>query len=292
MAYPGPPRRAAGAIRYLLVAILIVIAVLFFRDAAPYADLNSAFSHSHNGPISQIPPSGPPAEAFNFSITDGSPANTAKPVTRPKEPIHPIDTLIEGADKTFEELLRKESHDLNTAAAEYRKRRGRHPPPGFDAWFKFAQDNGALMVEDFFDQIYHDLGPYWGLPAEVMRKESTNYEMTINLRNHNATAGSSWFWTQIWLDLIKTIEHLLPDMDLPLNAMDEPRILVPWEQINKYMDIERETRKMPPAKKVITKFQELPLPGNGDIDVEVRPKNWESKRMSQMQCLLSISNTL
>jgi hypothetical protein len=282
MAYPGPPRRAAGLVRYLLVAILIVFGILFFRDSAHYSSLNSAVPHSNAGHLPVVfPPStksgSVDSETFDFTITGG---DGGTPTTRPKEPAHPIDTLIEGAEKTFRDLLHKESHDINTAAAEYRKRRGRHPPPGFDAWFKFAQDHGAVMVEEFFDQIYHDLGPFWGLPAKVMRKESTNYEMNINIRNHNASAGSDWFWTQIWLNLTQTIEHILPDMDIPLNAMDEPRIIVPWEQLDSYMAQERASRKMPSPEDVITEFQQLPLPGNGDIDVDVRAKNWETKRMS------------
>ncbi len=63
--------------------------------------------------------------------------------------------------------------------------------------------------------------------------------MTINVRGGNATARSDWFWTQIWLELIKTIEHLLPDWTWPLNAMDEPRLVVPWEQMDDYMAVGR-----------------------------------------------------
>jgi len=101
--------------------------------------------------------------------------------------------LIEGAEVAFEELLRKESHDLKSAAAAYRTRRGRHPPPGLMPGTASRQDNGAVMVEEFFDQIYHDLGPFWGVEPKVMRKEAWDYEMTINIRNQTralAAVGS------------------------------------------------------------------------------------------------------
>jgi hypothetical protein len=44
---------------------------------------------------------------------------------------HPVDQFIERADKSFEELLKKQTHHLEGAANTYRKARGRHPPPGF-----------------------------------------------------------------------------------------------------------------------------------------------------------------
>jgi hypothetical protein len=132
------------------------------------------------------------------------------------------------------------------------------------------------MVEEFFDQIYHDLGPFWGVEPKVMRKEAWDYEMTINIRNQNASAGSGWFWTQIWLDLTKTIQHLLPDMDLALNSMDEPRIAVPWEDINGYMEKERASRKMAHPKDVVSDFQILSQ--HPDAEVEMAQKWWESKK--------------
>lgn len=194
-------------------------------------------------------------------------------LTQPPAPPHPIDELIENAEQTFQNLLKKESHSLASAAAAYRERRGRHPPPSFDAWFAFAQENNAVIVEDFFDQIYHDLGPFWGVAPKTMRKEAWDYEMAISIRNHTAVTTSNWFWTQIWLDMIKTIEHLLPDMDIPLNAMDEPRIELKWEDINKLMKVERATRKMVAPTEVVTDFHTLT--DNPEPEVSVRPKNWE-----------------
>ncbi|KAI0802875.1 glycosyltransferase family 90 protein [Xylaria sp. FL0064] len=188
---------------------------------------------------------------------------------------HPIDELIRLADKNFKEILAKETTTLADTAKAYRERRGRHPPPGFDKWFEFAQENNAIIVEDFFDRIYHDLNPFWGLEPKIIRKESWDFEMTINIRNHNASAQSDWFWTQIWLKMFKTIEHLLPDMDVALNAMDEPRLVVPWEQVAKYMRDAERTRKLIPADKVISTFQDLPDPEEGYKKPATRKYKWE-----------------
>jgi len=86
------------------------------------------------------------------------------------------------------------------------------------------------------------------------------------------------------LDLTKTIQHLLPDMDLALNSMDEPRIAVPWEDINGYMEKERASRKMAHPKDVVSDFQILSQ--HPDAEVEMAQKWWESKKeTSTFSCL-------
>lgn len=212
--------------------------------------------------------------------SSGSSTSDHPPPPPPPLKPHPIDDLIKVAENNFNEILTKESKTLAAAADAYRKRRGRHPPPGFDAWYQFAAEKNAVIVEEFFDQIYHDLNPFWGLEPDRMRKEAVDYEMTINIRNHTASAESDWFWTQIWLNMTRTIEHLLPDMDIALNAMDEPRLVVPWETIDKHMAKEKETRKLISAKKVIEDFQELPTPKEmKKLGPPTQDKNWEDTSM-------------
>ncbi|KAI1419918.1 glycosyltransferase family 90 protein [Xylaria sp. FL1777] len=205
-------------------------------------------------------------------------STSAKPIEHSSSDtvtVHPIDELIRLAEKSFKEVLAKESTTLDQAAKAYRERRDRHPPPGFDKWFQFAKENDAIVVEDFFDRIYHDLNPFWGLDPKIIRKESWDFEMTINVRNHNASAKSDWFWTQIWLKMFKTIEHLLPDMDVALNAMDEPRLVVPWEEVATYMQKAEHTRKLTPVDKVVSTFQDLPDPEVGYKKPATRKKKWE-----------------
>ncbi|KAF6789692.1 capsule associated protein [Colletotrichum sojae] len=205
------------------------------------------------------------------------PADTPAPVSTPRP--HPIDTLIKEADETFEALLKKESKSLTEAAKAYRERRGRHPPPGFDAWFQFAQERKAVIVEDFFDQIYHDLRPFWGMEPSRIRKEAAEYEMTIKVRKGRATRTSEWFWTVHWTNMIKTIEHLLPDMDIALNPMDEPRMVVPWEDMSQYMKDAALTEVMPEPKKVMNSFQALPSSKKElDRNVKVKSKHWEETK--------------
>ncbi|KAI1321520.1 glycosyltransferase family 90 protein [Xylariaceae sp. FL0255] len=207
---------------------------------------------------------------------------TTSPTKEKEKPLsqiakdHPIDHLIKTADKEFKELMTKESTTLSEAAKAYRERRGRHPPPGFNEWYDFAKDNDAVVIEDLFDRIYHDLHPFWGVDPKFIRKEAHDFEMTINIRDGNASAESDWFWTQIWLKLIKTVEHMLPDMDLALNAMDEPRVVVPWEEMEEVVQKADKTRKIVPTKEIISTYDQLPPVGKG---VPLAVKQASDRRM-------------
>jgi len=171
---------------------------------------------------------------------------------------HPIDALVQGAENEFAAKLSKSTQTLAAAAAAYRKRRGRHPPPGFDKWYEFATKQDAIIVEDFWDQIYHDLEPFWGVRPAQIRKDAREFEMRIHIRNGKASTDSDWFWTKIWLDMIQSIEHLLPDLDLALNPMDEPRLVVPWEEIDGYMKKAADKRRIANVKSVVSDFGTLP----------------------------------
>lgn len=188
---------------------------------------------------------------------------------------HPIDKLINDGGKRYKDILSRESHTLEEAAQAYRKRRGRHPPPGFDKWWDFAKQNDAIVVEEFWDQVYHDIDPFWGVPQPIIRKEAYSFEMSIHIRNGKANSTSDWFWTLIWLDMIRSIEHMVPDLDMPLNAMDEPRLVVPWEDIDGYMTKGAASRSLWPAKEVVSEFQKLPTAGRHDRDVRIPFKRWE-----------------
>jgi hypothetical protein len=253
-----PPRRPSGYVRYGMIITLIILVWY-------------AVNHS-------APPTRSPSRTAGHS---GSGRTRLKPGYRKGD--HPIDKLIGDADSTFTELMSRQSNTAEAAARAYRERRGRHPPPYFDLWFQFARNRSAVIVEDFFDQIYHDLEPFWGMPPALLRREANAFEMRVHVRNGRAHTDSDWFWTLLWLDLIQTFEHLLPDMDLALNPMDEPRLIVPWEDIRGYMEKAAQTVNIPPANEVVNDYQKLPKPGTGDLEIQVSEKDWESTSKSFIQ---------
>jgi hypothetical protein len=170
---------------------------------------------------------------------------------------HPIDDLIRNATREYEELLLKQTRQVDAGAKAYEERRGRRPPPGFDVWYKFAEEHDAVMVEDFFDRIYHDLSPFWAMPPKDIRQQANDFPHTVSVRNGETTKKTDHdrAWMDLWEDLVKSIAPHLPDIDIAINVMDESRIVVPWEVINEYMKVERRIRRIVPAKEVVSEYK-------------------------------------
>lgn len=175
-------------------------------------------------------------------------------------PDHPIDHLIRAATEELDGLLAKETKTLSGAAQAYRERRGRQPPPGFDAWFEFAQNNSAILVEDFWDQIYDDLNPFWGVPPQQIREQANVYKFRLSVREHAAAQhgdGEKRIWLDLWQELVQTIAEYLPDVDMPINEMDESRMVVPWEDIDGYIAKADQRKRVIPEEELKDIYQSL-----------------------------------
>ncbi|KAI9885910.1 MAG: hypothetical protein M1823_002283 [Watsoniomyces obsoletus] len=249
--------RNTAVLRYVVLVLLVFLGLGLVKYSPIYPPPVVSGSRQY------------PKDAYKAASTPPAPQNptrpgaTADPTATRTTPNrqHPIDELIGKADDEFYALVSRASPDLFSAATRYRELRGRHPPPGFDQWYEFAKSRDALVVEEFFDQIYHDLNPFWGIDAPKIRNEARNFDQTIKIRAHNATTEAEPPWMHLWLDLIKTIEQYLPDMDLAINVMDEPRLVVPWEQIDAYVQAEKRSRKLVPASEVISEYSKNPETG-------------------------------
>ncbi|KAK5674694.1 hypothetical protein LTS10_012695 [Elasticomyces elasticus] len=196
---------------------------------------------------------------FHSAVSSKAPPSTSTNALPPKVN-HPIDHLIEEAGKELGALLAKETHNVHDAAQAYRLRRGRQPPPYFDKWFAFAQNHSALMVEDFFDQIYTDLNPFWGVPAKRIREQANAFLHRISVRDGKTTQRTDIDerpWLNLWEDMVGSVAEWLPDVDLPINVMDESRVVVPWEEVDGYMQKELTSRKEVDASQLKTDYGNL-----------------------------------
>lgn len=72
-------------------------------------------------------------------------------------------------------------------------------------------------------------------------------------------------WLQHWTDLIKECAKWLPDVDMPINMMDESRILAPWEDINAHVEKARMWRKITPVDQTVKEYK-----GLAEVDAERR----------------------
>ena len=157
---------------------------------------------------------------------------------------HPIDLLIFDAQPAHEAYLKQASSSKTLAEAikNYKDRYHRHPPPGFDHWYRYATERNSFIIDDF-DSIYRDIIPFYALePAEIRQR---TWQIIANLW-HNATGISirdgkvniisGVYPTHRWMleGIVRMIERFaerLPDMDLAFNTNDEPRIAAWYEDI-------------------------------------------------------------
>ena len=174
---------------------------------------------------------------------------------------HPIAKLMSDATAAQDRLLASASTNVSDAAARYREKRGRHPPPGFDEWFQAAKACDAVVVEDFFDRIYKDLTPFWALDPDTITARANSWHWAVKVRNGQASAYGNVEgripWLQFWTDQVAQFAQNLPDVSMPINYHDEPRLLVPHDKMSEMVAKEQEQRSMPAASEVSSNYRTL-----------------------------------
>ena len=172
---------------------------------------------------------------------------------------HPIDHLVQRADEEWRLLLSRKTTDLASAAREYRQRRGRHPPPGFDKWFQQAKAKNAIIIEDLFDQIYADLSPFWGIDPRSLRHQAKSFQTRVVVRNGVASmrTDEDRVWMTSWHSLVQSLQQYLPDLDMPINTMDESRLITPWERIAEYVQADHANRGLTDVNDVVRQYMNL-----------------------------------
>ncbi|KAK4504843.1 hypothetical protein PRZ48_002806 [Zasmidium cellare] len=163
---------------------------------------------------------------------------------------HPIRELMRAADAGFERYNANRSRTFKEAVSKYRKSYGRHPPPGYKEWYKFARKRKVHNIDDF-QQIHDDLRPFWAIPPSQIRHYAAHASddyghlvATISLRD-GQIFQELWGWrSETFVKLLKRFARWLPDMDIPMNRMDQPRVIVPWEEMQKHLEVERKSRSL------------------------------------------------
>ena len=178
---------------------------------------------------------------FVISIPFGIPSGTASIA---KLRAHPIFTLMNRGDHHAMSWARQAlvSHTVDEAAILYRRRYGRDPPPRFDAWYEFAIAKGSVVIDDY-DNINSDLLPFWArAPREIRQRtweaiaNPWNDVMGIMIRDGNITIREGTPELHAWMevgiaDMIRPFAQWLPDMDLAFNKNDEPRVAIPFKEM-------------------------------------------------------------
>lgn len=153
---------------------------------------------------------------------------------------HPVDRLIYSSRTDGARWLVQDAHvseSLLVATREYQERHGgRSPPPNFDIWYDFATTRNSAVI-DYFKQIDDDLQPFWSIkPKEIQNAiaeigASRGIALISIKKGVVAPQPSSEPYDDAIIgdlvDLLQPFAQHLPDMDLPVNLLDRPRVLAP-----------------------------------------------------------------
>ncbi|CAI7644905.1 unnamed protein product [Penicillium crustosum] len=163
---------------------------------------------------------------------------------------HPIADLMRDANRKWREYDNGRTTSFRQTVAKYRETYGRHPPPGFKEWYMFARKKKAHNVDDF-QQITGDLRPFWAVPPAEIRQMAAKLQSSdgiagVQIRNQEVVQSPVEGWrVETLRKSIKRIAQYLPDMDIALNIMDQPRVMVSYEDTQEYLRTEALTRSLP-----------------------------------------------
>ncbi|ROV98924.1 hypothetical protein VSDG_03841 [Cytospora chrysosperma] len=177
------------------------------------------------------------------TIAEGNAPTRSKPKPAPGGS-HPMWHLIRDAEAKLEEEKTRQSKTLGEAVTEYRRRYGIPPPPNFDKWYQFATSKGVQLIDEF-DTIHELMTPFWGLKPSTIRSRAAealgfgNSLLGVQIRNGRMTniqGGGDWQRDATEGMMKPFIEHL-PSMDLCFNIHDEPRVIVPHDDMERLVDL-------------------------------------------------------
>jgi hypothetical protein len=158
---------------------------------------------------------------------------------------------MQEADKAWNAYEESRSMTFKETVAKYRRKYGRHPPPGFRDWYRFARDKGVHNVDDF-EQIMDDLRPFWGIEPSVIRslaahmsEDEKNGVSGLHIRDKKIWKLTNENWrVQTLSKMVEQFVEYLPDMDVAMNRLDQPRVVVPWDDMQTLLAKEAASRQI------------------------------------------------
>ena len=176
----------------------------------------------------------------------------------PGSSTHLITQLIDSAETEFESIRASQSKSLEEAVREYQRRYNTSPPPHFDKWYEFAIKRDTQLIDEY-DGIFDSILPFWAVEPSVLRarvREALGYSENSNRgheewhRNYlfgasirNGTFGrvgrngeDEWHREAIE-GMTAGFVKFLPDMDIGFNLHDEPRVILPYGDLQRLIEV-------------------------------------------------------
>ncbi|KAJ1553572.1 capsule-associated protein CAP1 [Nowakowskiella sp. JEL0078] len=138
-------------------------------------------------------------------------------------------TMVEKAQIHVKDFESSQSTYLEQAKSRYKLKYGRNTPSGYDKWFVFAQKHKCLIDE--YDVLQQDIDPFYRLlTPEQFRERITllskhmTFLVRFSVKNGVFEATRSATGSSL-AQIIDKFTPYLPDMEMLINDLDEPRFL-------------------------------------------------------------------
>jgi hypothetical protein len=187
------------------------------------------------------------------------------------------------ADKAWNTYERGKSTTFRETVSKYRNKYGRHPPPGFRDWYRFARARNAHNIDDF-DQIMDDLRPFWGVEPAIIRslaahmsEDESSGVSSLHIRDRKIwkLTNPNWRIDTFARQVDQFVEYL-PDMDIAMNSLDQPRVVVPWDEMQALLRREEESRRITPDTVAVWTINMTGLLRVNDASLMVTDPQWFS----------------
>lgn len=228
--------RSAKLVLWIVLAVVLAYGLFQMRHPkSPFQHVSVLQSCPSRVQRDVRPPKTLPLEGHTYT-SDGL------LVVNPNGP-HPIFELMQNAEDEWNRRLARASKTFAEAVAEYRRRYGRAPPLGFDKWWDFVTKHD-VQLPDEYDEIYHDIQPYWGLDPEDIGKsveEAETRDSMFTLAKTSSNRGLEIVYSTFAgaddsfrervaavIDLTREFSSDLPPMRIPFYPHDTPTMHTDW----------------------------------------------------------------
>ncbi|GAA6001303.1 hypothetical protein JCM10207_006599 [Rhodosporidiobolus poonsookiae] len=171
---------------------------------------------------------------------------------------HPIEVLIERAEKKWKDKVARQSRTLSEAVREYKQRYRRNPPKGFDDWWRFCEENN-VQLRDEYDQIAHDMAPHWALEAHdsrhrnrVMQDRDHTFTIVMNPGQPKADLAGPYFDLKRATDIADMLSLYTGRMHRQLNITfiidDNPAVMLPYAQRERMVELAQQGEYYGPSE--------------------------------------------
>lgn len=153
---------------------------------------------------------------------------------------HPVEALIRTSRVGFADLLQRQSTDATAAGAEYRRRYGVEPPPGFDAWFAYARQHNSPILDEY-DALFESVSPFLSLSGKNVMKLMTDMSRTADnelwlcaFSGKTPMTHCTHSWRRqgkdrdisaLFNDLLGKMGETFKGVNILVNHLDEPRVV-------------------------------------------------------------------